>query len=35
MQDYHAEFVEIYNKKFQRYMAVSNALDTVWEKFEV
>ena len=27
--------VEVYNKKFQRYMAVSNALDTVWEKFEV
>ena len=27
--------VEIYSKKFQRYMAVSNALDTVWEKFEV
>ena len=27
--------VEIDSKKFQRYMAVSNALDTVWEKFEV
>lgn len=27
--------VEIYNKKFERYMAVSDALDTVWEKFEV
>ena len=27
--------IDIYNKKFERYMAVSDALDTVWEKFEV
>ena len=27
--------IDIYNKNFERYMAVSDALDTVWEKFEV
>lgn len=26
---------EIYNRKYEKYMAVSNALDTVWGQFEV
>lgn len=26
---------EIYNKKYEKYIAVSNALDTVWGQFEV
>lgn len=29
------EKTEIYNKKYKKYMAVSNALDTVWGQFEV
>nr|WP_296050890.1 FGGY-family carbohydrate kinase [uncultured Blautia sp.] len=30
-----AEKTEIYNRKYEKYMAVSNALDTVWGQFEV
>lgn len=29
------ERTEIYNKKYDKYIAVSNALDTVWGQFEV
>ena len=29
------EKTEVYQKKYEKYISISNALDTVWGQFEV